>query len=74
MPLLIEGLCPQLTAEIIDQCKKAGIHTVAEFVSANTEELSKTFKIPYKVKFLIYINYKTVNMFLFKMFTYFTEL
>lgn len=48
MPLLVEGLCPQLTPYVISQCKNIGIQTVAAFISTNTEELAKKTKVAYK--------------------------
>lgn len=59
MPLLIEGLCPQLTADVISECKSVGIYTVTDFVSSDTEELSKKSKIPYKD--LVYIRHNLLS-------------
>lgn len=54
MPLLVEGLCHELTSDIVNTCKNNGILTVINFVSVDIEELSKKTKIPFKVIIFVY--------------------
>lgn len=48
MPLLVEGLCPFLTSDVVNNCKAAGIRTVLDFLSFDAESLSQRTSIPYK--------------------------
>jgi len=48
MPVLLEGLSPKLSADVISQCKNIGVTTVTDFVTSNVEELSKKTKVPFK--------------------------
>lgn len=52
MPLLVEGLCPELTSDAISQLKSIEIHTATEFMTFEIEDLSKKCKILYKVKLM----------------------
>ncbi|XP_035212183.1 DNA repair protein RAD51 homolog 4-like isoform X1 [Stegodyphus dumicola] len=48
MPLLAEGICPQFTYSMLEQCKAIGIRTVADFVLNDPEDLAMKIKVPYK--------------------------
>ncbi|GFR31760.1 DNA repair protein RAD51 homolog 4 [Trichonephila clavata] len=48
MPRLCEGMCPLLTASVLDNCKSVGIKTVTDFILCDPEDLAKKIKTSYK--------------------------
>lgn len=52
MPILRVGLCPNLTAAVIEKLQKEGIKNVLDFVAEDMEQLAKSTGISYKVVFM----------------------
>ncbi|KAG8180176.1 hypothetical protein JTE90_020472 [Oedothorax gibbosus] len=54
MPRLFEGICPQFTQPVFNQCKQVGIKTVADFITQDPEILAKKMKTPFKDVLIIH--------------------
>ncbi|CAN7995258.1 unnamed protein product [Ixodes hexagonus] len=48
MTLLRVGLCPELTAPLVEKIRDAGIRTVVEFLSCEREEIAGRTGLPYR--------------------------